>query len=454
MNGSLRDYDGDGNVEEGIYYEIEGLRDVLYAGIQAYAADVAGAPIAYDVASYPYFFNDTNANGTADPDEANFGNKYASWTPRLLQAAYNYQVSLKDPGNYAHNAKYHIELLFDSIESLDEVGVEGLARNDAGHFDATSEAFRHWDGEEDGGIVPGTCSKCHAAGGLPFFLAEGVSVSRPAQNSLSCTTCHDPSAEFALYQVAAVPFPSGASLTFGENDESNLCIECHQGRESTVSVDRAIAAAGVGDNVVSEALRFRNPHYFAAGATLFGTEARGAYEYAGKTYVGRNMHVEKFDTCAECHDVHALELDLEACSTCHEGATPQDYRVVDEGETPVDYDGDGNVEEGIAGEISTMSEVLYASLQTYAANQGAPIVYNGARYPYFFGDTDGNGEVNGEEAAYAAWTPALLRAAYNYKYVAADPGNFAHNSTYALQILYDSIQAISGGSGVAGMTRP
>ena len=32
------------------------------------------------------------------------------------------------------------------------------------------------------------------------------------------------------------------------------------------------------------ALRFLNVHYFAAGATLFGTEAKGAYEYNGKTY--------------------------------------------------------------------------------------------------------------------------------------------------------------------------
>ena len=30
MHGSLVDYDGDGDMEEGVYYEIEGMREMLY----------------------------------------------------------------------------------------------------------------------------------------------------------------------------------------------------------------------------------------------------------------------------------------------------------------------------------------------------------------------------------------------------------------------------------------
>ena len=42
---------------------------------------------------------------------------YAAWTPRRpLKAAYNYQVASKDPGKLAHNAKYVIQLMYDSMK--------------------------------------------------------------------------------------------------------------------------------------------------------------------------------------------------------------------------------------------------------------------------------------------------------------------------------------------------
>ncbi len=47
-------------------------------------------------------------------------NRYQSWTPRLLKAAYNYQVAAKNPGGYVHNPGYLLQLLHDSLESLSE----------------------------------------------------------------------------------------------------------------------------------------------------------------------------------------------------------------------------------------------------------------------------------------------------------------------------------------------
>jgi len=78
----------------------------------------AGKAIVYDSHAYPYFFTDVNANGKADPDEAIRTNSYKTWTPRLAKAAYNYQFVAKDPGGYAHNGRYVIQLLYDSIEDL------------------------------------------------------------------------------------------------------------------------------------------------------------------------------------------------------------------------------------------------------------------------------------------------------------------------------------------------
>jgi hypothetical protein len=462
MVGSLVDYDGDGDMEEGIYFEIEGLRDMLYQAMQAYATEVSGAGIVYDEHSHPYFFLDTNGDGVTDEAEVNGDNAFNAWTPRLAKAAYNYQVSLKDPGRFAHGGKYIIQLLYDSIENLNAgmstpVDLTNANRLDRGHFAASEEAFRHWDGEEDGGVVAGTCSRCHSAAGLPLFVTQGVAIDQPASAGLNCATCHNDLTTFTRYEMATVPFPSGASLTNPEDDlDSNLCITCHQGRESTTSMNRLIGDSPADE--VSESLRFLNIHYFAAGATLFGTEAKGAYEYEGQTYFGRNEHVGAFNSCNECHDTHALEVQVEECADCHENvASEADLMNIRFEENTVDYDGDGDSTEGIAQEIAAMQEMLYAAIQAYATETvGTGIAYTAAANPYFFIDGNGNGVVDPEEAnrdnRFVTWTPRLLRAAYNYQYVSKDPGAFAHNGQYILQILYDSLTDL--GADTSAMTRP
>lgn len=466
MNGSLSDYDGDDDVFEGIAEEIEGLQEILYGMLQAYARDVGGTPIVYDSHAYPYFFIDSNDNGETDADEAAFPNAYNAFTPALLRAAYNYQVSLKDPGGYAHNPQYHIQLLHDSIMDLgmqmtempEELAL--LVRDDPGHFMSTAAAFRDWD--EDG-EVPGRCARCHTEEGLPFFIENGVNIAVEPSSSLACSTCHDSLVDFTLYVTDEVPFPSGAAISFGEGDENNLCLYCHQGRESTVSVNNAIRAAGVGDDEVSERLTFRNIHYFAAGTTLFGAEAQGAYQYEGREYSGRFMHDgEEAMTCTDCHDSHTGENDIALCVECHEQVDEDDptsvrlIRMVEDVEV-IDYDGDGDAEEPIHDEIIALEEALLVAVQAYAADVvGTPIAYDSHSHPYWFIDTNANGvadpeEVNGDNR-YATWTPTLLRAAYNYQYIAKDPGGYAHNADYELQVLYDSIEAIGGD--VSTYTRP
>ncbi len=452
MAGSLVDYDGDGDMEEGVYYEIEGLRNLLFGAMQAYSTEVSGKTIAYNSLAYPYFFVDTDADGTLSEAEAVYDNAFNAWTARLAKAAYNYQVSQKDPGLHAHGGKYIIQLLYDSITDLNTaidtpIDMAAANRIDHGHFAGSEEAFRHWDAD---GAVPGSCAKCHSATGQPEFIAEGVVTSQPPSNGLNCGTCHNDVQNFTLYEVPAVRFPSGATVSFGERDSAaNMCLNCHQGRESTVSVNRLIG--DLPDDEVSEDLRFLNIHYFAAGATLFGTDVKGAYEFEGREYTGFNEHVGTFNSCTECHDTHALQIVIEDCGECHEGADSlEGLRTIRM--TDVDYDGDGDVTEGVYGEIDTMREKLYAAIQAYAlAVTGTPIIYDAHAYPYWFADTDGNGRINDEEGGFATWTPNLLRAAYNYQDSQKDPGGFAHNSSYVLQILYDSIQAVDGD--LTGATR-
>jgi hypothetical protein len=449
MISSARDYNGNGNATEGMYYEIKGLQDALYAEIQNYAAIIAGEAIVYDQSAYPYFFIDTNANGVVDEGEAIFPNAYKNWTPRLLKAAYNYQASLKDPGAYAHNNKYIIQLLYDSIVDLGG-NTSSMARDSAGHFAGNTIAFRFWDfntGGQPVHTVPGTCAKCHSASGLPQFINEGTNLSNPSSNGFACTTCHNPASSPRLYRVNSVTFPSGAVISFGGRDaegnylpdDNNMCLQCHQGLSSKVIVDRMLDSRAL--DAPDPSIRLSNIHYFPAGATLFGSEVQAAYMYDGKEYVSMFMHASEtgmLNKCQDCHSVHALEPKTASCQTCHDVTNPADIR-----ENTVDYDGDGDVTEGMKGEIETLIEALYAELQTYAAANDNEIIYNPARYPYFLG-SDGQ--------AYSAWTPRLLKAAFNYQYARRDAGGYAHNPKFIIQFLIDSIEDLSGN--VSRYTRP
>lgn len=419
MVSSASDYDGDGDTTEGVYYEIEGLQEQLYAAIQAYAAGTAGAEITYDSASYPYWFDAAGEN-------------YANWTPRLLKAAYNYQMAYKDPGKFAHGGKYAIQLLYDSIEDLGG-DVSGLAREDAGHFAGDTEAFRHWDAD---GEVPGSCARCHSDTGLPQFIKEGANISNEIANGFLCSTCHDEANWPNRYEVASVTFPSGATVSFGGQDadgnyvanDGNLCLLCHQGRESKVSVDRAIASGNFG---------FRNIHYFAAGATLFGADAQGAYMYDGKEYAGY-FEAHPLNKCQDCHDVHALAPVAEKCAACHGDSTFEEIRI-----NAPDYDGDGDTTEGVKAELDALAEALYAEIQTYTEAQGTKAVYNPNAYPYWFDEA-------GER--FAAFDAKSLKAAYNYQYYQKDPGAFVHNGKFVAQFLIDSIADLGGS--VSGYVRP
>jgi hypothetical protein len=457
MVSSAPDYDGDGDVTEGMFYELEGLKETLYTTIQAYAKDVAGVGILYDPATYPYFLADADGDGTADQTEEGNAAGYSTWTARLLKAAYNYQLATKDPGNFAHGNKYVVQLLNDSINDLNEalptmMDTSMLHRDDAGHFAGNTEAFRHWDEE---GAVPGSCAKCHSSAGLPMFLKEGATISVPTANGFLCSTCHNEEEWPNLYVVDSVTFPSGAKVTFGEGENANVCLLCHQGRESTVSVNKAIGSTAP-DEVPLNAegkpsLGFRNVHYFAAGATLFGTEAKGAYEFEGKEYAGLNPH--PVNKCTDCHDKHALEPKLESCAGCHGDVELEAIRMP----ATLDYDGDGDTTEGVKGELDGLAEKLFEALNVYTAAQGFPgIVYNSASYPYFFEDADGDGtadkDAEGASVRFTQFTPTLLKGAYNYQYYQKDPGAFVHNSKYVAQILIDSIEALGGET--TGLTRP
>jgi hypothetical protein len=450
MSSLTNDYDGDGDLAEGIHGELDGLRVKLLLAITTYGQE-RKTPVCYDAATYPYWFADTNGDGKCGADEIRTANAFAGWTARLTRAAYNYQMSIKDPGNFAHNAKYIIELLHDSIADVDralavKVDLTSAVRGDTGHFDGASEAARHWDANE---MVDATCSKCHAgSAGFTFYVEHGVSADVPdSANGLDCATCHRSfGSEFAVREVATTVFPGGVTATLPGND--NLCSTCHSGRESKATIDAALAKGPP---------RFVNVHYLAAGSTKLGSQVHLGYEYDGSVYAGPLKH-SGGTQCTSCHDPvaskHTFRIadSWQRCSVCHADANG-DARAI-RMRHPSDYDGDGSSAEPLADEIAGMASKLLAAMQVKAGS----LCYGPGAYPYFFKDADmDRKELCAPAEAVAAnqfssWTPELVKAAHNYQIIRTEPGAWAHNFDYVAELLFDSTVVLRGDP--AGMTRP
>ena len=311
-----------------------------------------------------------------------------------------------------------------------------------GHFDRHADAFHEWDNKKE---IPAVCARCHGATSLPEYLKEGKNTPAPhATNGLACANCHADLLTYARHSVAKVTFPSGLTADSGNND-ANLCMTCHQGRESTASVNKAIA--GLPLDTPDAKLNFIHVHFYGAGATTYGTDAKVGYEYDGKKYVGRFAHMPNVSTCTGCHHPHDGAVMVERCGGCHNGvkelADLANIRLTTAG----DFDGNGK-EEGLAKEIAGLQTQLYAAIQTYAKNVGGMgIGFTEAAYPHWFADKNGNGRIDPEEVsfanAYHAYTPRLLQAVYNYTYSVRDPGGAYHNGRYVLQLLHDSLESLA-----------
>ncbi len=309
----------------------------------------------------------------------------------------------------------------------------------APHGDYHSPSFTHWNEE---GEVPTDCAGCHSEPGFVDFLgadgtAAGVVDAPAAINApIGCAACHTS----AAHELDEVTFPSGAKVS--GLGASAVCTVCHQGRASIESVASRIEDAD--EDEVMAGLGFVNIHYGAAAATMHGANARGGYQYAGRSYTGRFAHVPSASTCTSCHNPHSTRVATETCLACHRGVDEITAIRTRHG----DFDGDGDTAEGIGSEIVTLRDRLGEAIRRYAAETtAAPIGYSPDMFPYYFADTDGDGEIGPEEATfpnrYQSWTPRLLKAAYNYQFARKDGGAYVHNPGYVLQLLHDSLASLA-----------
>ncbi len=460
MLASAQDYDGDGNTTEGVYYEIDTLREALFDSIVQYAAERGpDSRICYDNNRYPYFFKDDDLDGVC-PDGAA---PYDQWSARLVRGAYNYLLATTERGGFAHNAKYIIQLLVDSIRDLNEgisppnqitpSSASDWTRQDVGHFNGASEAARHWDDNEPEVTdqqVDASCSACHAGSeGFRFYttFGTGITVNETA-NGLDCFTCHDgfgtENSDYILYEPEFTQWPDGTQADLGSD---NLCANCHAGRANTATFNDRFAAGN---------FSFSNVHYYAAAAQVYGNEAAGGYEYAGETYAGKFNHVGISTapaSCEGCHDAVASQHSFDmadifnnpaaSCSGCHGGQNAPE-EIIPTSRSAIDYDGNGIANEQPKIELENLAARVLAGL-------GAAGICAGNDYPYFFNANEAasaDGVCDAADSNYGnrvtnwgaddAERQLNLTAAHNWGLFERSPGGYAHNFDYMQQLLWDS----------------
>lgn len=329
-----------------------------------------------------------------------------------------------------------------SLDNLSRVSVYQATDEQAlsGHADRESLSFTNWN-NNDPPLIPPACAGCHGTTGFLDFLGEDGSTpgrvdrEAPAGEVITCVACHNPSA----HTLERVVFHSGAE--FEPSRAEAVCLVCHQSRQSTSGIQAALQ--GLAEDGVSSDLSFINPHYNFAASTQLGSRARSGYEYPELEYAGYFYHAPGAQTCTDCHNPHSLKVAPQKCAVCHTNVVGEsDFRAIRDRKK--DFDGDGNTSEGIYHEIASLHERLLGTIQAYARSLGGkPIVY-GETFPYFFVDINDNGIADADEMnrgnRYDAWTPRLLKAAYNYQFVKKDPGGYVHNPLYVIQLLHDSLK--------------
>jgi len=286
------------------------------------------------------------------------------------------------------------------------------------------------------------CQGCHTNEGFIERVKTGkVDVKKFVRypSEIGCFTCHAPhdTGDFSLRKTSAVTLANGAKFDRGKG---NLCANCHQARRTPKDEvkPRNIPTASWG------------AHHGPQADMLTGTNA---YEYPGKKYSSSAHALLPQATCVTCHmalpsgryslapsvgghsfnvegEVHEEpKLNNAGClnSGCHgEMNQAKGTRFFDR-KARTDYDGNGKIET-LQQEVQGLYERLINDKGSGLLQKTSPPIY------------DAKGKfIEGNKTQYPV---EIVGALYNYKFVQEDRSKGIHNTTYAVQLLMDSIKAL------------
>lgn len=343
----------------------------------------------------------------------------------------------------------------------------------SGKGDVNALPWKYYDFKTRGTSTPGAtpansfgtdCVRCHTATGHKNYLNTGGiapfgTSKTDGKEVLACNVCHV-DYSYARRQVGAVTAYYNKStvskmriripVTYPNIGESNLCLNCHVGRETgriikeladpTKTASKLITPSGAYN--FSNA-SFENSHYLTAGATVFktsGFEFYSSHYYNNPSFYAHDkIGVSNFNNTGTSGP----------CITCH--MKPGNHTFL-----PVAKDSNGNITSLTSttcnnalchnGSMSA-AEIEHQKVQYNAAMdalitlfQGKMAVYFRNSSPYFFtsptGSTAAKNWVSGGDNSTG---PNNMGAAFNYNLLYHDFGAFAHNRFYAKRLIYDSI---------------
>jgi len=181
-----------------------------------------------------------------------------------------------------------------------------------------------------------SCAPCHSNEGFIEVVNTGMDTTAagiPIPTAITCTTCHDfhetldqtgegpdyairamDAVELLMYRADGLP-----AVEIDFENESNLCMNCHQPRHSW----DGYAAVIVNDSIDQDDIRF-GPHHGTQANILAGL---GGFEPAGTVPYPDVMSTTHATggACVACHmheQNHEFEPSLDGCNTaeCHDGA--------------------------------------------------------------------------------------------------------------------------------------
>jgi hypothetical protein len=290
------------------------------------------------------------------------------------------------------------------------------------------------------------CVRCHTTTGFIAYSSAnmitqwGLATDK-TKEVITCVACHSDVANGIVRTVTPnKPYESDQTFTNANIGKSNVCMDCHGGRDNGSVIQSQVGAT----DFTNYAFQY-NQHYMVAGGILQGTVG---FNFPGRTYstfsenshakIGMgNMGTGTSGPCAGCHmtatakhkfsvatevsgTINAIETNV--CANCHNtslpAATLDAKRVA----------------------FNAALEVLRIQLadKGYTWDATVKTFYRGATNVVATNWGIGQAGAN------------VMGAAMNYKMFITEPSAYAHNPAYAKELITDSIDAVFNGGTVTG----
>ncbi|GAB4338453.1 MAG: hypothetical protein Kow0037_22480 [Calditrichia bacterium] len=287
-----------------------------------------------------------------------------------------------------------------------------------------------------GAATRGSCGGCHEgvaaayrlSGDLSTFYGGGAVADRPDTTIVPiapvvCSTCHDPHSDANPGQLRTVDdvvlvTANNESPVITVGGTGKLCMQCHHARRAPeTQVANGYAHFGPHANPQADMM---------AGKSAYHAVADPSFVWAGPS------HLNVQNSCKTCHlptqeyapgspavTGHKFEPTVEACANCHGAITSFDDIMATD-----DYDGDGTVE-GVQSEVHGLVQLLQDALIASGLDT------TGVGFAGALGDT-------------TLSTVKQREAGYNMIFIEDDKSWGIHNPDYAIQLLQQSYQYLTG----------